>query len=116
MEPSTQILDLLRHLGITANYTGFFYIAAAVEQCLVHREKLLMVTKDLYPSIARQHKTTWKAVERDIRTVSNIVWKHNRQPLEELAHRPLTKRPSPSELLAILTLALCSENRKEAHS
>lgn len=109
MEDSAKIHRLLNRLGITANYTGFFYIACAVEQCLANREKLLMVTKDLYPDIARRYKTNWKSVERNIRTAVGIAWRHNRLLLEELAQRPLARRPSPSELLAILTLSLRAE-------
>ncbi|MCI9263750.1 MAG: sporulation protein [Oscillospiraceae bacterium] len=109
MDHSAKIFNLLNQLGITANYTGFFYSASAVEQCLVHREKLLMVTKVLYPNVAKQYKTTWTAVERNIRTVINIAWKHDPHLLENLARRPLSKPPSPSEFLAILTLSLCNE-------
>ena len=48
----TQIYDLLYSLGITANYSGFFYTSYAV--CLAARqpERLLLVTKWLYPEAA----------------------------------------------------------------
>ena len=69
--------NLLRRLGVTANYKGFPYTAYAVALCAEHPELLLMVTKDLYPRVARQYRTTWQAVERDIRTVVGVAWRRN---------------------------------------
>ena len=43
------VYDLLYRLGITANYTGFFHSAYAVCLVLEQPERLLLVTKWLYP-------------------------------------------------------------------
>lgn len=98
----TEIYDLLKRLGVTANYTGFLYTAYAVSLCVEQPERLLVVTKWLYPEVAKQFGTSWKAVERNIRTVGDIIWRENRPLLEELAHRPLTEKPRSAQLLAIL--------------
>ncbi len=87
----TNIYDLLYHLGVTANYTGFFHTAYAVSLCAKQPDRLLMVTKWLYPAVAKQYRTNWKAVERNIRTVGGIIWRENRPLLEHLARRPLTQ-------------------------
>ena len=73
----TEVYDLLYHLGVTANYTGFFQTASAVQLCMEQPERLLLVTKWVYPDVARQYKTNWKAVERNIRTVNRLVWEQN---------------------------------------
>ena len=109
MEGLNKIEGLLNRLGIAASYTGFSYAVFAVDQCLGQKDKLLMVTKRLYPEIAKQYRTNWKAVERNIRTVSDIEWRQHHHLLEELAHRPLKRRPSATEFLSILTLSLRSE-------
>ena len=75
----TDIYDLLYRLGVTANYTGFFHTAYAVSLCAKQPDRLLLVTKWLYPEVARQYQTNWKAVERNIRTVGDIIWRENRK-------------------------------------
>ena len=108
MDRQMDIYDLLYRLGVTANYTGFFHIALGVQLCMERPERLLLVTKCLYPDIARRYRTSWKAVERNIRAVGALVWERNRPLLEQLAGYPLTGRPSSAQLLAILTYSLLS--------
>lgn len=98
--------DLLYHLGVTANYTGFFHTAYALSLCTEQPERLLLVTKWLYPEVAERYETSWKAVERNIHTVSCIIWQESRPQLEELAHRHLERRPRNAQMLAILTSSL----------
>lgn len=102
----TDIYDLLYRLGVTANYTGFFHTAYAVSLCVEQPDKLLLVTKWLYPEVAKQYQTKWKAVERNIRTVGGIIWRENRPLLEELARHPLEQKPRSAQLLAILAASL----------
>ena len=102
----TEVWDLLYQLGVTANYTGFFHTAYAVSLCAKQPERLLLVTKWLYPEVAKQYKTNWKAVERNIRTVSCIIWREGRPLLEELAHRHLEQKPRNAQMLAILVSSL----------
>lgn len=97
--------DILSQLGLTANYKGFSYIISAVELCLEDLDRLQLVTKLVYPEVARQHSTNWKAVERDIRKAGDLIWAQNRDMLETLARRPLHKKPGNAQFLAILTLA-----------
>ena len=104
------IYDLLYHLGITANYTGFFQTASAVRLCMEQPERLLLVTKWVYPDVAKRYKTNWKAVERNIRTVNGIVWEQNRPYLEELTGRGLPYKPGNAQLLAILVYSLLSQS------
>lgn len=98
----TDIFDLLYRLGVTANYTGFLHTAYAVSLCAEQPERLQLVTKWLYPEVAKQYGSSWQAVERNIRTVGDIIWRENRPLLEELAHRKLERKPPSAQLLAIL--------------
>ena len=104
----TEIDNLLYRLGATANYTGFRYISCALHLCIQQPERLLLVTKRLYPDIGKRYGTNWKAVERNIRTVGDVIWRENRPLLESLARKPLLQKPHPAQLLAILTFALRS--------
>lgn len=103
-----EIYDLLSRLGVTSNYTGFFHTASALKLCLDSPEALLLVTKQVYPDVAKQYNTNWKAVERNIRTVGGVIWTRSRPLLEQLARRPLAQKPCPAQLLAILSSSLLS--------
>ena len=77
------------------------------------RDRLLLVTKWLYPDVAKKYGTNWKAVERNIRTVSAIAWKRNRPLLEYLVKRHLDSRLCSVEFLALIFRAvLTNESRK----
>ena len=109
MVASSAICDLLYQLGISANYKGFLHTAYAVSLCVEQQDRLLLVTKWLYPDVARKYGTNWKAVERNIRTVSTIAWKHNLPLFESLSHRHLDRRLRSAEFLAVLFHAVCSD-------
>ena len=64
MVASSAICDLLYQLGISANYKGFLHTAYAVSLCVEQQDRLLLVTKWLYPDVARKYGTNCKAVER----------------------------------------------------
>lgn len=108
-ETHTELRDageILQTLGITANYVGYFYMLYAVRLTMQAPERLLLVTKWLYPEVARYYKTTWQCVERDLRSVVALSWQRSRPQLEQLLRRPLPQRPTVSEFLAALTMHL----------
>ena len=84
---------------MTAEYKGCPYAAYAVALCAERPDLLLLVTKNLYPEVARQYRTTWQAVERNIRTVVGVVWKRNPALLEQMAGGP----PRSARFLAIVS-------------
>lgn len=58
--PYTSINDLLYRLGVTANYTGFFYTACAVRLCIEQLKRLLLVMK---MGLSRCGKAIWNQLE-----------------------------------------------------
>lgn len=100
------LCNLLYHLGVTSNYTGFFHTVYAVQLCVESPNRLLLVTKWVYPDVAKRYGTTWKAVERNIRTVISVIWKKNRPLLENLAYGVLAEKPCAAQFLAIVTARL----------
>lgn len=100
----SEIYALLYQLGLTENYTGFFHTSYAVYLAAQQPDRLLLVTKWLYPEVARQYATTWKCVERNIRTAVHIVWDTNPELLKALARHPLSQKPKASKFLSILAL------------
>lgn len=102
----TEIYDLLYRLGLTANYTGFFHTSCAVWLVLRQPQRLRLVTKWLYPEVAKRYRTNWKAVERNIRTVISVVWERCPELLGRMAGTRLDKRPRPAQFLSILAAYL----------
>ncbi len=99
----TQACALLHRLGVTANYKGYAYAAYAAALCVERPDLLLLVTKNLYPEVARRYQTTWQAVERGIRSVIAVVWARNPALLGRMAGGALEGKPRSTQFLAIIT-------------
>lgn len=96
------IQQLLHRLGATENYTGFFPTAYAIQLAICDPDRLGLVTKLIYPDVARQFGTNWRAVERNMRTVVSAIWANNPLLLCELAGYRLSCKPKNSAFLAIV--------------
>lgn len=101
-----EIDDLLRKLGIGSNYYGFQITGTAVELVLKDFDKLLFVTKELYPDVASRCNCSVYSVERNIRTVARVAWQRNPELLIGLAQYPMTSPPSASQFIDILAAYL----------
>ena len=66
-------------------------------------DRLRLITKHIYPDVASYYSTTWSAVERNIRTVVTVAWKNDPLLLEELAGARLSRKPTNSQFLSILS-------------
>ena len=97
--------ELLLRLGVTPNYRGFALTLTALELLREDPEALVMVTKRLYPDVARRHRSSWRAVERNLRTAAALAWRHNPGLLRRMAGFPLEGRPTVSQFLSILLMA-----------
>ncbi len=98
------IVRTLCRLGITANYSGFHYTRYAVELAVNDPERLQLVTKWLYPDVAKKYGTNVDSVRKNIAKVCSIAWARNPQLLSEMAMHELKKKPGTSEFLAILAV------------
>ena len=104
--PLTEIYDLLYRLGLTADSVCFFHTAYAVWLCVQQPERLQLVTKWLYPEVAKHYKTTWSAVERNIRRATTQIWDMSASRLSAIARCPLPERPRTARFLAILAACI----------
>lgn len=64
---TAQIEPLLINLGLPYLHKSAKYIKAAIRYCLEHPDGTQLITKRLYPDIARQYQIAPSAVERSIR-------------------------------------------------
>ena len=97
-----EVYALLMSFGIGRKYQGFDQCAHAVYLSAETPERLMLVTKWLYPDVAKQFGVSWTVIERNLRTVSRIAWENNRPLLEQLAGEELPEIPSSSKFVKIL--------------
>lgn len=95
--------QMLYFIGLTPNYKGYRQLVQALQIAAEEPGSLELVTKWLYPAVARKCGTNWKAVERNIRTMIQIAWQTTPERLEVLSGYPVKKKPKPAQFLAFLT-------------
>lgn len=89
-------------MGVPNSYTGVKQTAYAVDLALKSPESLTLVTKRLYPAVANRAHTTPSSVERNIRTIVQIIWEDNPTALNAIAGYELKRKPTTSQFIAIL--------------
>ena len=68
------ISDVMRQIGVPAHIKGYQYLRTAIRLCINDNEMLGSVTKILYPTVAKEYKTTPSRVERAIRHAIEVAW------------------------------------------
>jgi len=113
MEKSLQ--TLLYSVGVFQHYCGYSYLQEAVSLAAENPERLHSIQKEIYFPIAKKYHTNVHNVEKDIRTIRDILMKNG----GERILRDMTgysswdnKKPFPKELIGIF--AECLKEQKEA--
>ncbi|MDY4607304.1 MAG: sporulation transcription factor Spo0A, partial [Eubacterium sp.] len=68
------ISDIMRQIGVPAHIKGYQYLRKAIMLCVEDSEMMGSVTKILYPTVAKEFKTTSSRVERAIRHAIEVAW------------------------------------------
>lgn len=102
-ESAAEIAELLKRLGISSTYNGFWQSVCAVRLAVQNPGTLMLVSKLLYPEVATQFGVNWRVIERNIRTVAQVAWENNPDLLSELAGFPLTRRPKAAHFISTLS-------------
>ena len=100
------IRSYLRDLGVAANVRGYNYLKTALDLGCKNPLVIEMITKCLYPEIAKLYKTTSSRVERAIRHAIEISWNRGSEELiKEIwgyTISPEKEKPTNSEYIAAL--------------
>lgn len=99
-ELKERIKHILYQLGVNATYLGYYYLTLAIMTALENEENLIYVSKNIYPGIAECYHTSLECVERNIRTVTEIMFKHGDKELLSQIFTNTSKKPKNSELIA----------------
>lgn len=111
-EPKTKkdlerdVTDMIHEIGVPAHIKGYQYLREAIMMSVEDLEMLNSITKILYPTIAKQFRTTPSRVERAIRHAIEVAWSRGKmETLDALfgytVHTGKGK-PTNSEFIALI--------------
>lgn len=103
MVTKRQIYNTLTGYGIPMSVKGFEYISLAIDGCLNGSMDMHLITKSIYPDIAKSEKVTIAAVERAITHAIRLSYVKKQEPC--ILERFKVK-PTNSEFIATLVYEL----------
>ena len=108
-----QVTEILHQIGVPAHIKGYHYLRDSILMAIEDPDIINAVTKQLYPSVAKQYETTSSRVERAIRHAIEVAW--DRGDVDVLnsyfgytIHNTRGK-PTNSEFIAMISDKLCLE-------
>ena len=110
-----ELKKILIYMGITPNYRGYEYILFAMKLIFKQPVYLRSVTKELYPEIAKECLTDWRAVEHGIRIAIVRSWDEDPQKFQKILPARMKYRPSTGKFLALLYAYLILIKRGETN-
>ena len=107
----TRVTDMIHEIGIPAHIKGYHYLRDAIIMAVDDMDVLNAITKVLYPTIAKMHQTT----ERAIRHAIEVAWSRGKlDTLDELFGYTVSNRkgkPTNSEFIALIADTIRLENK-----
>lgn len=75
-DPQLELLitEIIHQIGVPAHIKGYHYLREAIMLSVKNSDIINSVTKLLYPTVAKKHKTTSSRVERAIRHAIEVAW------------------------------------------
>ena len=107
------VTEIIHEVGVPAHIKGYQFLKEAIKLVIKKPEIINSITKQLYPSIARNFETSPSKVERAIRHAIEVAW--NRGRIENLntifGYNIYTKndKPTNGEFIALIADRLMLE-------
>lgn len=102
----SDVTNIIHEIGVPAHIKGYQYLRDAIMMSVDDAEMLNSITKQLYPSIAKRHKTTPSRVERAIRHAIEVAWSRGKMDtIDELFGYTVNNgkgKPTNSEFVALI--------------
>ncbi len=100
------VTNVIHEIGVPAHIKGYHYLRDAIMMAVNDTEMLNSITKQLYPTIAKRHKTTPSRVERAIRHAIEVAWSRGKMDtIDELFGYTVNNgkgKPTNSEFVALI--------------
>jgi len=68
------VTNIIHEVGVPAHIKGYQYLRDGIIMVVEDMDVLNQITKQLYPDLAKKHKTTPSRVERAIRHAIEVAW------------------------------------------
>lgn len=94
-----KISEFIGKLGIKPNLKGYGYLKFAIPYIIENRHGVELITKELYPEIAKVFNTEPKSVERNIRNCIEISWETAADKYRNIFGYKFNKRPTNKEFI-----------------
>lgn len=100
------VTGFIHELGVPAHIKGYQYIRTAIMMVSENMEMINYITKQLYPTIAKQYATTSSRVERAIRHSIEVAWSRGKpETMNEIFGYTIHTgkgKPTNSEFIAMV--------------
>lgn len=101
-----EVTNIMHQIGIPAHVKGYQYIRDAILMVMEDISLLGLITKELYPTIAKRFHTAPSRVERGIRHAIELSWERGqKETLKRIFGYSMNierQRPTNSEFIALL--------------
>lgn len=100
------VTDIIHEIGVPAHIKGYQYLRSSIMMAVQDIDILDSITKQLYPSIAKEYDTTPSRVERAIRHAIEVAWSRGKtDTIDELFGYSINNgrmKPTNSEFIALI--------------
>lgn len=100
------VTGIIHEVGVPAHIKGYHYLRDAIMMSVRDMDMLNAVTKVLYPTIAKNYKTTSSRVERAIRHAIEVAWTRGKlETIDKLFGYTVSNgkgKPTNSEFIALI--------------
>jgi two-component system response regulator (stage 0 sporulation protein A) len=100
------VTNMIHEVGVPAHIKGYQYLRDGIIMVVEDIDVLNQVTKQLYPDLAKKHKTTPSRVERAIRHAIEVAWTRGQlETIENIFGYTINAnkgKPTNSEFIAMI--------------
>ena len=113
------VTNIIHEIGVPAHIKGYQYLRDSIKMAVTDMDILNSITKQLYPTIAKMHKTTPSRVERAIRHAIEVAWNRGKMDtIHELFGYTIQTgkgKPTNSEFIALISDKIRLEYRNAVY-
>ena len=113
-----KVTEIIHEVGVPAHIKGYQYLRSSILMAVNDMDILDSITKQLYPSIAKEYQTTPSRVERAIRHAIEVAWSRgNSDTMHELFGYTLQRgkiKPTNSEFIALIADKIRLESKMKS--
>lgn len=101
-----KVTNIIHDVGVPAHIKGYQYLRDGIIMAVNDVEVINQITKQLYPDLAKQYKTTPSRVERAIRHAIEVAWSRGKlESMESIFGYTINSnrgKPTNSEFIAMI--------------